>query len=401
MKSVRTIDILIFAIGLLLPLINLTGNVDTAIEANNIFSRIAIVDILVIFFLINSFIARQINISFAGKFYIYVLIFSCCLGLFFTASDPGLSSYTGVLAEFAALFMAFLYWILGYTIAKDLHSLKVLIAGIFASVYWQAIIVIHDFLFPTQQWFQSRLIGRVTGTFRNGAQLSVYGYMVTGIVFTFGNILVKKRWLLIVITGLLSSLFVIGGSRRTAIFAISVAMAIYLFLGLMKNDKRAYGIVVFLVTLGVGIVLGNGENLNEFFVVERIDNAFEIASDPDNFIFEQYESVFNNIGQWFPWGVGIGRNYLISPTGKHEMHSAYTSILVDLGVPGFVAFFWLFFDVFRQRRSNSNILITAAYYIVIAFLFSTFVMMIHGTLHRDRYFMLYLGLVSRVYLVKS
>ncbi|MCZ7545984.1 MAG: hypothetical protein M5R40_21770 [Anaerolineae bacterium] len=104
-----------------------------------------------------------------------------------------------------------------------------------------------------------------------------------------------------------------------------------------------------------------------------------------------------HVGAWFPLGLGLGRGITVMPGEANEIHNGHLALLVEAGVFGLVTYYWLAAQPFFRKWGDSFGTDTAIVQtLVLAFLLAAAFQMIHGTLHRDRGFMLLLGLAANL-----
>ena len=395
------IEFIMVCSGMLLPLISLSRQdfIDVVLP---LWARIALVDVLVAFLIGLLFLTRKLHLYSSVKAYIYVLVLATAVGVWSAQyyGDPG--GLAAVITELAALMMALMYWILGYNAGLSQRHLRLLIVGLMLGGGWQGVIVVHDAIFPAQQWFQSSYLGVVSGTFRNGAQLSLFGYALVGIMFTFGWAVFSRRVLrrLTTFVGLLGIFFVIVGSRRMIIAALFVWLGVFVFTGVFaSNRKRIYGRVGVVIAVLLVLFFIFGDTITESFLGQRVEAAIDVLQEQDNFFMIQTTTVVENIRSWFPFGLGVGRGRTLSNAEiyaiDYEIHNAHLALLAELGVVGLLSFYWLTAGaLFQKWRNVFGLNTKTVKAIAIAFVISGGFAMLHATLHRDRGFMLYTGLIT-------
>jgi O-antigen ligase len=91
------------------------------------------------------------------------------------------------------------------------------------------------------------------------------------------------------------------------------------------------------------------------------------------------------------WGQGISVDY----DESNELHNGHLAVVVEAGVFGLLSFYWVSAQpIFRQWAGAFGPNTKVARALVLSFLVAAAVVMIHNTLHRDRNFMLFLGIAA-------
>lgn len=389
--------LLIFSVGLIFPIISLFTSHSR--YATSLSERIVPVDVLIIAtltFLVLT--GRGLRLSHQGRFYLFSLVLSTIIGILrshSTTEAPLLAT------SFIALFVAFLYYVLAYNIARWPVLTQALIIGLCASVLWEAVIVFHDFFSPpAAKWFVDNFEYRVRGTFRTSPQLGDFGFSAAGLLLTVGWAVFddKRARRLTWVAGLLAATFVIAASSRSGIAALACWAVAYIATAwrYSRQWKQLIGPLCAIVFAGVAFLYGYFSNdPRAMFFLSRMDQFQQGIIDPDKFAQMQLRSVLSHWAEWLPMGLGVGRGYLVDYRGTHEIHNVYLALLVEMGVIGTVAFFWLLVPLvlrsWRRRFGRDTNLVRARLY---SFLCGVLVMMMHNRLNRDRTFMLFLGLTS-------
>ena len=219
--------LLIFSVGLIFPIISLFTSHSR--YATSLGERIVPVDVLIIAtltFLVLT--GRGLRLSHQGRFYLFSLVLSTIIGILrshSTTEAPLLAT------SFIALFVAFLYYVLAYNIARWPVLTQALIIGLCASVLWEAVIVFHDFFSPpAAKWFVDNFEYRVRGTFRTSPQLGDFGFSAAGLLLTVGWAVFddKRARRLTWVAGLLAATFVIAASSRSGIAALACWAVAYI-----------------------------------------------------------------------------------------------------------------------------------------------------------------------------
>jgi hypothetical protein len=383
-SSVFTLDcFLAFLIGALIPLISLRTTLGTA--AASFQERIAIVDILTLFLII-IFILRGIRFHLSIVLYGLSLLVSLFIANILAVTYE---EWQSGIVNGIALLVALCYWVVGYNISRHKLLMHYLILGLMFGLFYEFLIVVHDY-FATTQFFPDVMRGRVRGTFRANGQLGIYGYVMAGIIFTISYSWFNKTKVKFVILslGLAAVFIVVAASRRSAMISLAIWLVAFLLLAI--PSFKIHHLVAIIVCLAIGIMIFNATS-DEFtvgFTWQRLVNAFETLETPNAFTFRQLQRATDNISAWFPFGMGLGRwsgNYDI-----HELHNAHLALLVESGLISFVVFCHLMLlPILRNRHTPS-----LTKYAIIGFIIASFFMMFHNTLHRDRTFMLTLGLFA-------
>jgi hypothetical protein len=108
------------------------------------------------------------------------------------------------------------------------------------------------------------------------------------------------------------------------------------------------------------------------------------------------------VGEWLPFGVGPGNSRSFLPLGL-ELHNAHLALVVDLGLLGLLAFYLLLWRLPLTRgasptKGSNNLISRQA---LLAFLVCATVIMLHNRLHRERGFMLFLGIAAQLAAVSA
>ncbi|MEX0939590.1 MAG: hypothetical protein WDZ59_17125 [Pirellulales bacterium] len=391
----------VFLVGLLLPAIAISpwG------FAMGGLSRATMVDVMVLLTLVVLLASRRLRVDGYAILYAASLVFALVLGFGFGTSGTDVR-WTAI--QFIALSMALCYWVLGASIARSPALIKALMAGVVAGFLWEGVIVLHDMIMPAA-WFPEADSRRTQGTFRNGGQLANYGFSAAGLVLCYGWPLWKKRStrLMMIASALFPLLFVIAGSRRSAMAALLFWLMLYLAIGFRSTLKKAYPIIL-IATVGIAAwLISNWDTFSQTYFGSRAMDAYEQVESGESTFQLQFAAAMDTFWEWFPLGAGLGRgNYM---TGGHamvmqswEIHNGHLNIAVESGLFGLVAFYALVIKALLHRWHNDFGKSTRAVRILtFTFLLAGMVFMIHNRLHRDRGFMLFMGLTSAIALAVS
>lgn len=396
-KSDAVLQMILFCLGCVLPLISFRTELGPA--SANFTSRIAIVDLFVCCGLIALLPAHRLIIHRAIVVYGLMLIWGLSIGMM--RSTPEDADYVPV--YFAALSMALLYAILGYNVGRSATLTRAVILGIAISVYWQSIIVIHDFL-SSDQWFVDQITGRARGTFRDTGQLGAYGFGTAGLLLTFGWKLFRSRSMrnLVIVAGLLSMFFVWAASRRTSLISLGLWSALILLISLRHFGKYLL-FIPFLIILIMGlVVLGIATDPANSYTGQRMGEAVQHVLSGQSFPQRQLDSTIQHADEWFPLGLGMGRGMTVDFEQANELHNAHLVLLVEMGIFGLLAFYWVLAQPFLRSWEDAfgahTILIK---HLTLSFILVALFMMLHQTLHRDRGFLLFIGLISTLSLASD
>jgi hypothetical protein len=397
--------VLAFIVGISLPLVSLKE--EKGLSGGTV-ERVILADIMVLASLGFSSLMGRLRLSTPSVLYFFALSFS----LVFACLRAG-GEVTSPLIDFSALVMAFLYLVFAYTVCDSRRGLQVLMLGLFLGVCWQGIIVLHDYFFPSQ-WFPDPMSGRVRGTFRANGQLAAYGFSLAGILLTLGGSLFEsprlRRWLLA--AGLLAIFFVVAASRRSGLAGLVIWLILYLGFDMNKRWTAGHTVLLTLLLLmGVGASL-HLDTLADSFLGQRVTSAVERVEDGDSFTQYQFETVMGNIEEWFPFGYGVGLGFTHTQVNKAlEIHNGHLALLAELGLASLLAFYALVLRPLFEFSSSdprcsrgpnpgagANHRLRA---LAMGFLLAGAIFMIHNRLHRDRGFMLYLGMLSALAVQRS
>jgi len=392
--TARYLKALFFVLGLLLPIVSLSSGVTTG--AASLTERVTFADMIsvILIAILGPLNLEKFRIHPAGVMYFVSLIIGCFVGIVVAGPD-GLSL---VVPESAALFMAFLYWVVGYNAGTSRSLLRMLVLGIAAGILFESIIVYHDVIFSGSQWFPDPLNEGARGTFRVNSQLAAYGISTAGILLSIGWLLdtEKKTRFLLITAGLMATTFSLATSRRSAMLAIVIWLGVFLFLGLPYIRRRAYRLVLAATFIGSIVLFLNLNTLSQTFLADRIVAGTEAVVQGGSFSELQFRTVLEKIHLWFPLGVGIGRGSSIDTLHYAEFHSVHLSIAVELGILGLFSFYSMcIVPVFQKWDAAFGEKAGLARVILISFLVAAVLGMgIHNRIHRDRAFMLFLGITA-------
>jgi hypothetical protein len=277
-----------------------------------------------------------------------------------------------------------------------------LLLGIAVGVLWEGVIVAHDY-FAASDWFPSPHANRVRGTFRTTGQLGAFGFSAAGMMFVFGSQLPRPRQRQFAYAmGLLAVLMVVAASRRSVILTIAVWPLVYLLLAFPRRRlQKAYLGLVALVGL---VILGGARftaQIAESYAGRRLAAAAQSIEGGDSITIIQARAAVEHFAEWLPFGVGPGNSRSFLPFGL-ELHNAHLALVVDLGLLGLLTFYLLLWRLPLTRRapaSKGNNLVSRQ--ALLAFLLCATVIMLHNRLHRERGFMLFLGIAAQLAAVSA
>jgi len=380
---------LLFFVGLTLPAISFRTGAGGV--AAGFLGRVAPVDMLVLLFIIILLFSNKFKIHHSMWLYMFALILSLIIGfahLICPVSDIG-----PILVAFSALCMALLYWVLGYSVGRSSALVRALILGIALGAAWEFLVVAHDFFF-SPQWFAGRRSGFVRGTFRKSGQLGNYGFTTAGILLAMGWATFPRRSerVCIYLAGIICIFFSVAATRRSAIIAVALWLMFFLVVGLRHALTRHYISVLAVVIILIGFFIVFYSEFSGTFVAQRFSQGLDKLSTGETLILTQPLQALDRIGEWFPFGVGVGRGKNI--TGRHEFHNGHLALIIEMGVLGILAFYWLLWIPLFRRVDGKGLQATIVKTLVISFILAAMAFMVHNRLHRDRQFMLFLGLAS-------
>ena len=381
-----------FMMGLTLPLIS----VDTYFRMPWLGDRMAVVDVVTLLTCIVFATRGLLRFSLGGLAYILSLLLALAVGISY-CSGPWERSET--LVAFSALAMAMVYFMVGFSIIRHPSLVRALLMGMIAGVMWESLIVVHDYFLPGAQWFPDTAEFRVRGTFRASGQLGAYAFSCAAIGFTFASKMVRDHRVRqgLILAACLAVFMIVAASRRSAMFSVAGGVALYLVIESRRLHTRRF-IVPCMVFVSIALVaILRMDLLSDTFLGQRVQSALMHLQTQDSFDHVQFSNAMQCFWEWFPLGLGPGRSTTIS---RHEhfafeMHNGHLSLLVELGVLGWISFYLLGWKVLQ--RSFTQVLAGTPhvfYTLVFTVLVTGCVFMIHNRLHRDRGFMLFLGLVS-------
>jgi hypothetical protein len=355
--------------------------------------RIALVDLLVAFFLATILVPKGLRIHAMAGVYGLAVLLSLSIGLLRESSGE----FSSVITGFLAIAMAFLYWVLGHNLGRYPALLRFLFLGIVFGVAWEAIVVLHDY-FSVPQWFVDEMPGRVRGTFRASGQLGAFGFSTAGLSFAIGWSLFKQRRVrgLIVIIGMIGIFFVWAASRRSALFALALWAIIACALEFKRLKDLRYFAFFWAVIVALILIVVFASHHTNAFAVKRITEAISSIETGNSFIRLQWNSVVAHFSEWFPQGLGWGRGQIVDYSQYHEIHNGHLALFVEGGLLGVLSFYAVVaLSIFRPWSATPDSKLVQN--LVLSCILAAIVMMVHNTLHRDRGFMLLLGISSQLY----
>lgn len=384
------LKIALFCAGLLLPLVTLESGAGRG-ASPFLTDRITMVDVVTLLTVVSLVWTRGIRATATGVVYVYALTVS--LGIGIAAAATG-DEVTAIITAYVAMLMAFLYWMLGYAVGRSAPLARALMLGIMAGVAWEFAIVFHDYV-TGSPWFLDKLSGRVRGTFKKSGQLGAYGFSIAGLLLTMGWAVFEgrrsRRWA--VLLGCAGIFMVIAASRRSAMIGLGVWLACFLVVGIRHAGTGSYKVALAGFGAVVSVVVMFAEQLAHSFLGQRITVAFTSVVEGSSFTSMQLTEAMERAPMWFPFGVGLGRWALV--TADYELHNGHLALLVEAGVFGLLAFYALVSGPLRRDwRGLGRGRAAAVPTLIATFLLAASVMMLHNRLHRDRGFMLFLGLAT-------
>jgi len=381
---------LAFVVGMALPLLTLkTSYYGTPTDLS---SRVALVDVLCILML-SLLILRGSPAAVPAPAAVYA--FAIVLSLFpALVISPGSETYAWT--SFAAILMAFLFYVLGLSIGESRPVLTSLLAGACCVTLVESVIVFHDYFFSSQ-WFPDPMEGRARGTFKANGQLGAYGFCAAGMLITMGRVPESRRLrLLCLVSGLLAASFVFTASRRTGMICIAAWAVAFAVLGVRFADRRFYRVYLALLAAGILALAVSWVPLTNSFAGKRMVEGLTRLNQTDGFIQTQHRNIIRTAGEWFPFGFGPGRGRLIDETDPehHEVHNGLLAVLVEQGVLGFLGFVAMVLWPLMRRTGRQGEDRAVRRILLCSFLLICFVFMFHNTLYRDRTFLLFLGMAT-------
>lgn len=409
MKIKIWIPFLYFIVGALLPAVSFDPNASGPVISISFFERVTAADLLSVLLVLVLITFSTIRVDRNIIYYFLALLVAFFVANFLPVDDsaylnssPLLSSLTALIA----LLMATGYWIIGYNAFQNEIWLKSLIYGVMAGAGWEAAIVLHDAIFPNK-FFPDVMALRVRGTFRKSGQLAAYAFSASGILLCFGwTVLNKNKRRYAILIGALCIIMVFLSLRRSAIAAALLMNVAFLYFGFGRMNKAYFSAVAFTaIALAAFLIFQN--YISQSFLWARMQDAYSntVEDTEDSFIFNQIFVINTRFTDWFPLGAGVGQGYLLTPTpdeigadsgtGRYEFHSAYPSILIELGILGGIVFGCLFMRpirlLSRLKKSSIEGLVRS---VTLSFFIATLAFMLHNRVHRDRTFMLFLGAIT-------
>jgi hypothetical protein len=380
-------------VGLTLPLLTLkTSYYGTPTDLS---ARVAVVDLLCIVMLALLVLrGSPAALPWPAGVYFFGLVVSLYPALVIS-KGPEAHAWTG----FAAIAMAFFFYVLGLSIGESRRMTAALLAGVCVVTLAESLIVFHDYFFSSQ-WFPDPMEGRARGTFKANGQLGAYGYCAAGMLLALGRVPESPRLrTLCLVTGLIAGSFVFTASRRTGMICVFIWAVAFAVLGVRFSHRRFYRIFVsILAAVLLSLAVGWGA-LASSFAGKRLTEGLTNLNQSDGFIQTQHRNVIRTSGHWFPMGFGPGRGREIdeSDPEHHEVHNGLLAVLVEQGVlsfAGFVAMVMVPILIRPPKRQSEERAVRRI--LVTSFLLICFVFMFHNTLYRDRTFLIFLGMATAI-----
>lgn len=387
-----------FLMGLCLPLIDFSS---ARHMEHGLLQRITLVDLITAVTVLYLLMTRPIKLYLPALIYFALAIIAYFMGVVFTSERLSVVNESTV--SFIAIVMAFNYLFVGFTIGAETRLVRVLIYGVVAGALVENTIALHDYFLP--QWFPDTAEGRVRGTFRASGQLASYGYSTAGLLLCLGWTYARStraRWV-ILLTGLGAAFCVVAASRRSGIFSLGIWLAVFLVLGWRTNRARIYVVTLGATVAGGLLLLLNQERLANSYLGARTLGAVESVESGEDFIFEEGLAAVAMADQWFPLGSGLGSGYFVARNGlRKELHNGHLAVGVEMGLLTLGTFYWLALVPLRRRWLG----LAPAYrgpvkLLVFGFLLSCMTFMVHNRLHKDRGYMLFLGLGSCAWVARE
>lgn len=384
---------LLMLIAILLPLITLDTN--TKSGGIDLISRLQPVDIMTVLWVVIFLPQKTLRIHPAGMLYAFALVVSLSIGVFFSDS----SELSPVFVAFLALAMAFVYWLLGYNAGQSRSLTTILLYGLFISICWEAIIALHDY-FASSPWFADNYPGRVRGTFHKNGQLGAFGFSSAGLLLTMGWALSSRRWWrrLTVLGAGLSVFFIWAAARRSGLIAIAV-WGLLIAIVLIARSFKSKGLLL-LILLGAFAlpIAALSINLGNSVTGREMASGLEDLQQDNAFFEIQFREYMVFADKWFPFGLGTGRAQMLDAgygETASEIHNGHLALLVEIGVLGLLAFYWMaMLPIFQQWDAGGHPQARVVRALVISFIIAAAIFAVHNRLHRDRVFMLFLGLAT-------
>jgi O-antigen ligase len=384
---------LAFLVGVALPLLTLkTSYYGTPTDLS---SRVAPVDALCLLTL-GLLVLRgsPARLTWPAGIYLFAIVLSLFPALVLSPG-PEIFAWT----SFAALLMAFSFYVLGLSVGESRAIMTALLMGVCAVTLVESVIVFHDYFFSSQ-WFPDPMEGRARGTFKANGQLGAYGFCAAGMLIALGRVPESPRLrALCLVSGLLAATFVFTASRRTGMICVFVWAAAFAVLGAGFYRRRFYRVFVALLAATIFILAVGWGTASDSFAGKRLNEGLTSLNKADGFIQVQHRNIVRTAGTWFPLGFGPGRGSLIDVTDpeRHEVHNGLLAVLVEIGVLGLLGFVAMVLRPLLQRRRGRRSEEQGVRRILVcSFLLICFVFMFHNTLYRDRTFLLFLGMATAI-----
>jgi hypothetical protein len=392
-----TNKVLAWGIGALMGILTLTTEYVGA--PRDIFSRVAPVDVVCLALMAMLFFRHRMKVPpMRSMVYAAAIVISLVPALLFTGGDQ-----IAIWTSASALLMAFAYYLVGLNIAASPVLMRCMLWGLCLGVAAETVVVLHDTIFSSSQWFPDPMEGRVRGTFKTNGQLAAYSFCAAGLLLTFGTTQGSRIFRrLCMVLGLVAASFSFMASRRMGMLSVFLWAGLFTVLAWRFTEKRSYKVFVASFFCALVALVLMWPQIQETFVAQRFTSAVDGITKEEGFIQNQFKSVVVYAGRWFPWGLGVGQGAHVNPDFTHEIHNGLLAVMVELGVLGLLAFLaMILYPIFKRRwhrRSRDHdwlgTLMTAFQIIGIVFMF-------HNTLARDRPYLLFVGIATTIAIQES
>lgn len=217
-----------------------------------------------------------------------------------------------------------------------------------------------DYLQAATDTEHSRLGSEITGNANVFSALLMYSGVFAAWSYVYSN---KNRSKLIYAVSLILILviMVISGGRKTIVGVVATLALFYFFKGDIKNKKRLIcNILIAICVVGVLIYAVLNIPFLYDYVGKRFEGLFSMLSgkgaevggdDMRSKIFVMaYEGWMQN--PFFGHGIDSFKGYNQSVTGHYYYaHNNYVELLYDVGIIGFVAYYWIFVYIYKHLKT--------------------------------------------------
>lgn len=239
------------------------------------------------------------------------------------------------------------------------------------------IYVISSLIMIAQIWFTGQLeyilIDSAIGTSRLGGEITgnanIFSalLMYSGVFAAWGSVYAKtfsQKIAFAISLLLILIVMAISGGRKTIVAVMSTLVLFFLLKGNIRNFKRIiYNLIISLLIITAAIYA----ILNIPFLYDYVGNRFEglfsmlsgrgaeVSGDGmrSKIFIMAYEGWLDS--PLFGHGIDSFKEYNRNVTGhNYYAHNNYVELLYDVGLIGFVVYYWIFVYIYKQLKTLSQ-----------------------------------------------